>query len=159
MTFKPNTLETIVLIVYVFLSGCLIYFNLLESMPWLADLYRRAGFSWRKDVGESFSSLITVAFFSGALYLAFKAMAGNWPLFKSHDGSTLRRTFLRFFGYGGLLFIGVGLYGNKLHSMNFFTDPVEFLLASIVALICSGILVLLDDLLGAIYTNLKHKKE
>ena len=158
MTLKLTALDICALVGYSLLCWIFVDFDLMESLNWLAVLYRNLGFSWTYPAGERFSTLFTISLFVASIYLLALNTSNGWPRFKSHDRSTLLQSARRLLGYGCLLLIAVGLFGGKLKSVSFFFDKFEFVYVAAVALIFAGILGLIDDFLGALFATSKSKE-
>ena len=158
MSFKIATLDICALAGYGLLCSIFVYFDLMESLNWLAIIYRNLGVSWTYPAGERFSTLFTISLFVAFIYLIALGASSGWPRFKSHDKSTLLQSALRLLGYGCLLLVAVGLFGGKLKSVSFSVDKFEFVYVAAIALIFAGILGLIDDFLGALFVTFKNKE-
>lgn len=158
MSFKIATLDICALVGYGLLCWIFVYFDLMESLNWLAVIYRNLGVSWTYPAGERFSTLLTISLLVAFIYLVALSVSEGWPRFKSHDKSTLLQSALRLLGYGCLLLLAVGLFGGKLKSVSFSVDRFEFVYAAVVALIFAGIFGLIDDFLGALFAAFKSKE-
>jgi signal transduction histidine kinase len=130
--------------------------NLVYSIDWIAQAYRILGFNWPITQGDIFGTLLLFSFLTYVVGLFLQGLIFEWPQFKEHDLNSLRLSFVRLFGYGLLTFIAVGLYGLRL-KINIVVNPYDYGLTALITLVFGGIVVVIDDFVGALYIFIKRK--
>jgi hypothetical protein len=153
MRQQDNLIGLLILVTFSICCVFLIYVDALSALPWIAAVFRGIGFHWPAPAGEQFGTVLLLSFIFMAAYLFIKAKLQGWPEFQEHDEFTLRQSIVRLIAYGSLAFLGIGLFGSRLSEFSLADRPFDLAYVAIVALIFSGVLVPLNDLLGAIYQN------
>lgn len=123
----------------------------------VADVFRAVGFGWVEPAGDLFGGLILLALLVVAAYRLVEAYSLGWPIFKQHDVESLKTALFRLVLYGSLGLVGVGLYGQKLRYVDPGRDLLEVVIAAAFAGVGAGILVLVDEVVSAIWVIVKGR--
>jgi hypothetical protein len=146
------------LVTYALGAYCLHQNYLHDRAEFIVNTYRFLGFRWSDNVGGFFATLIGMAWVACVSVYLISKFTSRGIGFDSHNYQTLRYSLVRAFGYFAVVVLASGLYGQKLIEKDF-SNPINFIVTAIVALIFSSVVFIIGDAVDALCILFKGSKK
>jgi hypothetical protein len=136
-------------VIYVYASNNRRFAFIDDVRRLVSNAYSIVGFEWDEAGSYLVAAALISSFILNVLRRFLEGFLKGWPQFENHDRHSLARAFVRFVGYGLMVYFAAGFFGEKHSSAPFDWMDVGLIAASTYIF---GIIVdIIDDVISGFY--------